>query len=63
MRGFAAGVGENKVCPYFAGTDDALAWLDGWIEGDATRWATLSLSHVVVRQHAVADRAEEADAA
>jgi ribosome modulation factor len=62
MRGFAAGVGAHTFCPYLAGTDDALAWLEGWIEGDATRLDTLSLGHVVICQPPLRDRADETPA-
>ena len=36
-QGFAAGLLCDNACPYFAGTDDALTWLSGWIEGERIR--------------------------
>ena len=44
-RGFAAGLLDDAECPYFAGTDDALAWLSAWIEGERIRLAQWAQFH------------------
>jgi ribosome modulation factor len=40
-HGFAAGLLGDNECPYFAGTDEALTWLSGWIEGERIRLVQL----------------------